>query len=1142
MTTMLKKIPDTAFWDRDVMITLYRQGILIIPFEDHFEQVLTEARLRGVPSTMAPYKFDFPNLPTTNAFGLTCLPVSFKMIEKAAQSRLAIFHIMKAIYGNKYMEITVESFMNVLLQYKHVLLKIITRHPLYIILAYYFDNNSNLINWNPFDRFIRDFDIFYDGDPDYYEFTEHLLQPTSMAIINKAHELLEVLTSGKTINAPIISWSLLLEILNEHEDYLSKSQKNQTYQRCIYLVAFTLVMKHLLGYKISEENIDVIVKVLDGYPLLDPMIESHMELRAQAEEIDYIHLSKQISPTSPFAKKNIELLRSPERLLQPKRREIRDWFRNFITQPSSPLSPKQMQFIIKPFEGLALLPPRKNFDESFTEVPVSMDTAEFNANNQVYLDQLAHKNKQEWVVDSMMQKQKQRAYLKAVAIKEAEEKAMQEEADRQEQERRRQAELERQRQAELERIKREKEEAERKEQERLKREEELSQAMQQYATSKPSKWTKKTGGGGGNTEQYDMKMNPFKSDKHFEGKYLEEERKQFKEAMQTALTSKQTKWSKKAIGPNTEQYDMKMNPFKSDKHFEGKTVKEEKKKQEELSQAMQQYATSKPSIWAGKVTGGLNTNPFNTKMNLFRVKQSSSPFAAKSSPILTQEELDTISKQSMSARKMRRSPSDPRLELSTKSSPVKLSPPQPAPAPILPPPPQISKDGPVYQSPIKLKTAKEEVTTNWEKKQWQELEERKQPAPVKSSPVKPPPPQIAKDGPVYQSPIKLKTAKQEVITDWEKKNWQELEERKGMIPRSNSDSSLSYPPLPSTPPLSPSPSPSPDPFPLPSPLSPPYFSTPRVPNSPDPDPDEPPFLLPSDIPMKMSYEMKLLHSLLSKWNKDIRHINQCVTKQGAEEYIAKNKKKNWHVYEDSNHNVYVSDSYGYVRIINGYCLAKSEYMMKKAYYAENPTAQERNKLPYNRWKSDKKKLIVNMNTDGSIMSIKPQTHLADTQFDYLFDKITPKKMFGQLFLEPLFYKNQDIRILPNAAQAYLYTIVLNVSYKECVLKKVIQEDLSIYSREQQNRIKKSYEPQLFDYIKRLANNPIDTYDYIQNLMIEVLQNVYRNLEETEGAYYDKVKPLTESEQELAAQRFTTQQNITNNIARNYDRRLEMFNR
>ena len=783
-------------------------------------------------------------------------------------------------------------------------------------------------------------------------------------------------------------------------------------------------MKHLLGYKISEENIDVIVKVLDGYPLLDPMIESHMELRAQAEEIDYIHLSKQISPTSPFAKKNIKLLRSPERLLQPKRREIRDWFRNFITPPSSPLSPKQMQFIIKPFEGLALLPPRKNFDESFTEVPVSMDTAEFNANNQVYLDQLAHKNKQEWVVDSMMQKQKQRAYLKAVAIKEAEEKAMQEEADRQEQERRRQAELERQRQAELERIQREKEEAERQEQERLKREEELSQAMQQYAASKPSKWTKKTGGGGGNTEQYDMKM----------------------------------------------------NPFKSDKHFEGKTVKEERKKQEELSQAMQQYATSKPSIWAGKVTGGLNTNPFNTKMNLFRVKQSSSPFAAKSSPILTQEELDTISKQSMSARKMRRSPSDPRLELSTKSSPVK-----------------------------------------------------------------PPPPQIAKDGPVYQSPIKLKTAKEEVITDWEKKKWQELEERKGMIPRSNSDSSLSPSPSPSPDPF-PTPSPTPWPFPLPHPLSPPYFSTPRVPNSPDPDPDEPPFLLPSDIPMKMSYEMKLLHSLLSKWNKDIRHINQCVTKQGAEEYIAKNKKKNWHVYEDSNHNVYVSDSYGYVRIINGYCLAKSEYMMKKAYYAENPTTQERNKLPYNRWKSDKKKLIVNMNTDGSIMSIKPQTHLADTQFDYLFDKITPKKMFGQLFLEPLFYKNQDIRILPNAAQAYLYTIVLNVSYKECVLKKVIQEDLSIYSREQQNRIKKRYEPQLFDYIKRLANNPIDTYDYIQNLMIEVLQNVYRNLEETEGAYYDKVKPLTESEQELAAQRFTTQQNITNNIARNYDRRLEMFNR
>ena len=62
-----------------------------------------------------------------------------------------------------------------------------------------------------------------------------------------------------------------------------------------------------------------------------------------------------------------------------------------------------------------------------------------------------------------------------------------------------------------------------------------------------------------------------------------------------------------------------------------------------------------------------------------------------------------------------------------------------------------------------------------------------------------------------------------------------------------------------------------------------------------------------------------------------------------------------------------TDSNNYLRFINGYCLVESEYMMKKAYYTENPTVQERGEgNTFNKWKSKMNKLNVTRDDNNAV--------------------------------------------------------------------------------------------------------------------------------------------------------------------------------
>ena len=73
-----------------------------------------------------------------------------------------------------------------------------------------------------------------------------------------------------------------------------------------------------------------------------------------------------------------------------------------------------------------------------------------------------------------------------------------------------------------------------------------------------------------------------------------------------------------------------------------------------------------------------------------------------------------------------------------------------------------------------------------------------------------------------------------------------------------------------------------------------------------------------------------LVNIVAGLQKDAKRINACLTKQGVEEYLAKNKKNGWYDMEgditgphgipDGINEVIVTNSKGNIKIVNGYTL------------------------------------------------------------------------------------------------------------------------------------------------------------------------------------------------------------------------------
>ena len=94
--------------------------------------------------------------------------------------------------------------------------------------------------------------------------------------------------------------------------------------------------------------------------------------------------------------------------------------------------------------------------------------------------------------------------------------------------------------------------------------------------------------------------------------------------------------------------------------------------------------------------------------------------------------------------------------------------------------------------------------------------------------------------------------------------------------------------------------------------------------------------------------------IVGKWKKEIVKVPQCTTKRGAEEWVAARPKLGYQVgeediYGDSEKEVIVYDRAGRPFMVNGYRLKPSDFGLRKAYWTENPTFEQRVANPMREW-------------------------------------------------------------------------------------------------------------------------------------------------------------------------------------------------
>ena len=113
--------------------------------------------------------------------------------------------------------------------------------------------------------------------------------------------------------------------------------------------------------------------------------------------------------------------------------------------------------------------------------------------------------------------------------------------------------------------------------------------------------------------------------------------------------------------------------------------------------------------------------------------------------------------------------------------------------------------------------------------------------------------------------------------------------------------------------------------------------------------------------------MSALLNIVAGLQKDVKRINVCLTKQRADEYIAKNKKNGCYAWEgditwpnnvpDGIPEVIITDSKGNIKIVNGYTLTKSTYPQRKLYRSMYTTPEDRKANPYTQFRKQLRTLV-----------------------------------------------------------------------------------------------------------------------------------------------------------------------------------------
>lgn len=264
-----------------------------------------------------------------------------------------------------------------------------------------------------------------------------------------------------------------------------------------------------------------------------------------------------------------------------------------------------------------------------------------------------------------------------------------------------------------------------------------------------------------------------------------------------------------------------------------------------------------------------------------------------------------------------------------------------------------------------------------------------------------------------------------------------------------------------------------------------------------------------------------LARIVAGLGKEVKRINQCLTLQGAQQYVS--KKKNWTAHEaditgkngipDGVKEVFVCDSKGNLKIINGYGLEKSEYPWRKAYRETFPTRADRKDTPYGTFKDVYTTIHEGWDANGSpyyefnLGEINPE-------YAHVQPEIKPKDLYKQFIYRPIYdtLKEQlKTEGVPPMMMARIFNKILTDAYNRHVKFQVaadyFRKDPSEVEEKERNRFYRSADYKLMAQQK--IKEILSTADNINTCRAEI--------DEIIGSEIDEIFKDEEKRQQARAQ-------------------------
>ena len=206
---------------------------------------------------------------------------------------------------------------------------------------------------------------------------------------------------------------------------------------------------------------------------------------------------------------------------------------------------------------------------------------------------------------------------------------------------------------------------------------------------------------------------------------------------------------------------------------------------------------------------------------------------------------------------------------------------------------------------------------------------------------------------------------------------------------------------------------------------------------------------------------KDLVNIIAGLQKDVKKINQCLTLQGAQEYVnavdkqGRRIRNNWTAHEDDItgpngkpdgiKEVFVTDGKGNLKIINGYSLGKSDYPLRKAYRSKYKTKAERKANPFTRFKDQLFTVHEGWDDQGApYYEFNPSQ--IGPEFANIQPDITPKKLYKDFLFKPMYEifkpKLKDAGV-PPMIMAQIFNIALSDCFKRHIRDQVLAHLLGI---------------------------------------------------------------------------------------------------